>query len=65
MSEGASQIAKKREEQKSRRKGKLYPSECRVSKNSKERKESLLKQTMQRNRESLLKQTMQRNREKQ
>jgi len=50
LSEGASQIAKKKEEQKSRRKGKLYPSECRVSKNSKERKESLLKQTMQRNR---------------
>ena len=31
-------------------KGKIYPNECRVPENSKERKENLLKQTIQRNR---------------
>ena len=36
LSEEALQIAVKRSE-KQRRKGKIYPSECRVSKNSKER----------------------------
>ena len=35
---------------KQRRKGKIYPSECRVPKNSKERSESLPQQSMQRNR---------------
>jgi len=40
LSEEALQIAVKRSE-KQRRKGKIYPSECRVPKNSKERKESL------------------------
>ena len=35
---------------KQRRKGKTYPFECRVPKNSKEKKESLLQQSMQRNR---------------
>ena len=39
LSEEALQIAV--EEDKQRRKGKLYPFECRVPKNSKERKESL------------------------
>ena len=40
LSEEALQIAVKRSE-KQRRKGKIYPFECRVPKNSKERKESL------------------------
>ena len=40
LSEEALQIAVKRREA-IRRKGKLYPFECRVPKNSKERKESL------------------------
>ena len=35
---------------KQRRKGKIYPSECRVPENSKERKESLPQSSMQRNR---------------
>ena len=39
LSEEALQIAV--EEDKQRRKGKVYPFECRVPKNSKERKESL------------------------
>ena len=39
LSEEALQIAVKRS-QKQRRKGKIYPSECRVPKNNKERKES-------------------------
>ena len=43
------QIAEKRRERQ-RRKGKIYPNECRVPENSKERKENLLKQTIQRNR---------------
>ena len=38
MSEEALQIAEKRREAKGKkRKGKIYPSECRASKNSKER----------------------------
>ena len=42
LSEEALQIAvKKKRSKKQRRKGKLYPFECRVPKNSKERKESL------------------------
>ena len=43
LSEEALQIAEKKEKlrQRQRRKGKIYPSECRVPKNSKERKESL------------------------
>ena len=36
LSEEASQIAEKRSERQ-RRKGKIYPSECRIPKNSKER----------------------------
>ena len=40
LSEEALQIAEKRRE-KQRRKGKIYPPECRVPKNSKERQESL------------------------
>ena len=49
LSEEALQIAKKRSERQ-RRKGKIYPSECRVPKNSKERRESLLQRSMKRNR---------------
>ena len=49
LSEEALQIAVKRS-QKQRRKGKIYPSECRVPKNNKERKESLPQRSMQRNR---------------
>ena len=41
MSEEALQITEKRKERE-RRKGKIYPSECRVPKNIKERSESLL-----------------------
>ena len=37
LSEKALQIAKKRKEMKGKRKKKIYPSECRVPKNSKER----------------------------
>ena len=37
LSEEALQIAEKREKLKVRRKGKIYPFECRVPKNSKER----------------------------
>ena len=37
LSEEALQIAEKREKLKERRKGKIYPFECRVPKNSKER----------------------------
>jgi len=37
LSEEALQIAEKREKLKARRKGKIYPFECRVPKNSKER----------------------------
>ena len=43
LSEEALQIAEKRREvMRQRRKGKIYPFECRVPKKSKERKESLL-----------------------
>ena len=42
LSEEALQIAvKKKRSKKQRRKGKIYPFECRVPKNSKEREESL------------------------
>ena len=37
LSEEAVQIAEKRREAEGRRKGKIYPFECRVPKNSKER----------------------------
>ena len=50
LSEEALQIAVKRREAKQRRKGKIYPFECRVSKNSKEREESLPQSSVQRNR---------------
>ena len=49
LSEEALQIAVKRSE-KQRRKGKIYPFECRVPKNSKERQESLPQRLVQRNR---------------
>ena len=37
LSEEALQIAEKRRSKRQRRKGKIYPSECRIPKNSKER----------------------------
>ena len=37
LSEEASQIAEKKRSKKQRRKGKIYPFECRVPKNGKER----------------------------
>ena len=43
LSEEALQIAEEKRNDKQRRKGKIYPTECRVSENSKEREESLLK----------------------
>ena len=49
MSEEALQIAVKRRK-KQRRKGKIYPFECRVPKNSKERQQTLPQRSMQRNR---------------
>ena len=51
LSEEALQAAEKRGEAKGKgTKGKIDPSECRVPKKSKKRKESLLQQSMQRNR---------------
>ena len=50
LSEEALQIAVKRREAKRKRKGKIYPSECRVPRNSKEREDSLPQQSVQRNR---------------
>ena len=41
LSEEALQIAEKKRSERQRRKGKIYPFECRVPKNSKEREESL------------------------
>ena len=41
LSEEVLQIAEKRREAKGKRKGKIYPFECRVPKNSKESQESL------------------------
>ena len=41
LSEEVLQIAEKRREAKGKRKGKIYPFECRVPKNSMERQESL------------------------
>ena len=49
LSGEALQIAEKKSKR-LRRKRKIYPSECRVPKNSKEREESLPKSSMQRNR---------------
>ena len=42
LSEEALQIAEKRREKKKRRKGKIYPFECRVTKNSKGDKKAFL-----------------------
>ena len=50
MSEEGLQIAVTRREAKGKRKGKIYPFECRVPKNSKERSERLPQRSMQRNR---------------
>ena len=50
LTEKSLQIAEKKRSERQRRKGKIYPFECRVLKNSKERYESLPQQSMQRNR---------------
>ena len=51
LSEEALQIAEKRKEaERQRRKGKIYPFECRVPRKSKERYENLPRSSMQRNR---------------
>ena len=51
LSEEALQIAvKKKRSKRQRKKGKIYPFECQVPKNSKERKESLPQSSVQRNR---------------
>ena len=47
---GLTDSCEKKRSEKQRRKGKIKVSECRVPKNSKERKESLPQQSMQRNR---------------
>ena len=47
---GLTNSCEKNGHEKQRRKGKIYPFECRVPKNIKERKESLLQRLMQRNR---------------
>ena len=43
---GLTNSCEKKRSEKQRRKGKIYPFECRVPKNSKERKEKLFKLTM-------------------
>ena len=48
MSEEALEMAEKRSERQERM-GKIYPNECRVSENSKDKQEGLLKRTIQRN----------------
>ena len=48
--EGLTNICEKKRSEKQRRKGKISPFECRVSKNSKEREDNLPQQSMQRNR---------------
>ena len=47
---GLTNSCEKKKGEKQRRKGKIPASECRVTKNSKERYESLPQQSMQRNR---------------
>ena len=47
---GLTNSCEKKRSEKQRRKGKIFPFECRVSKNSKDREESLPQQSMQRNR---------------
>ena len=47
---GLTNSCEKKRSEKQRRKGKIYPLECRVPKYSKKRKESLPKLSMQRNR---------------
>ena len=48
LSEEALQIAEEERNDKQRRKGKIYPTACRVPKNSKERQECFLQRMMQR-----------------
>ena len=47
---GFTNNCEKKRSEKQRRKGKLYPFECRVPKNSKKRLKSLSQRSMQRNR---------------
>ena len=47
---GLTNSCEKKRVEKQRRKGKIWASECRVPKNSKKRRESLLQRSMQRNR---------------
>ena len=47
---GLTNSCEKKGSKKEKRKGKIYPFECRVPKNSKERWDSLPQQTVQRNR---------------
>ena len=47
---GLTNSCEKKGSEKQRRKGKIYPTECRVPKNSKERLESLPQRSTQRNR---------------
>ena len=47
---GLTNNCEKKRSEKQRRKGKIYPFECRVPKNNKERKESLPQRSMQKNR---------------
>ena len=47
---GLTNSCEKKRREKQRRKGKIYPFECRVPKNSKVRKENLPQQSVQRNR---------------
>ena len=49
---GLTNSCEKKRSEKQRRKGKIYPFECRVQKNSKEREESLPQRSMQRNRKT-------------
>ena len=50
LSEEALQILRNKRSKSQRRKGKTYPTECRVPEKSNERQERLFKCTMQRNR---------------
>ena len=47
---GLTNSFEKKRSEKQRRKGKIYPSECRIPKNSQERQESLPQLSLQRNR---------------
>ena len=50
VSGGLTNSCEKKRSEKQRRKGKIYPSECRALKNSKERQESVPQRSVHRNR---------------